>query len=526
MPNSSADRLAPARWAPACLALLTLIFCLRSISTYRILNDTADEAVHISCGLQVLETGRYTLEAQHPPLARILLAVPAYCGGLRSSARFVLWPAGDREFYWRTLSLARLGNLIWAPFLIGYVYLWGRRLYGPAAGLVAAALASFCPNVLAHASLATLDFGAATAIFISAYYFWRWSEQPGLRPCLLAALAFGVAVLTKLSALVLLPPLAAAFFLVAGSLVTGWPGWRTALGRGALFVAVAVLVVWAGYLFDFGAIPASQFPTAREPAVQEAFGRRGVPAPQFWRGVLDVSGHNAQGHPCYLLGELGQLGWWYYFPVALAVKTTLPLLLLVGLALVRSVRHGRAALLPLLAAAVVLAVCLPSHLNLGIRHVLVIYPFFTLAAASLMAGRRAWVALGVALAIWHAGESLAAHPDYLAYFNQSARGREAYFLLDSALDWGQDLERLRRFLEARRITEVYLSYFGRADPTVVGLAGVRPLARDARPTGWIAVSKAHLAGLGLPGYNLAWLKPYTPAARIGKSILVYYFPAR
>jgi hypothetical protein len=97
-------------------------------------------------------------------------------------------------------------------------------------------------------------------------------------------------------------------------------------------------------------------------------------------------------------------------------------------------------------------------------------------------------------------------------------------LLDSNLDWGQDLERLRRFLQENKVATVYLSYFGRADPAEFGIRGIRPLTQNLRPRGWVAVSKAHIAGLALDDYNLAWLKPHPPVARIGKSILVYYFP--
>ena len=224
----------------ASLAVLILAFGFRCWQTDRVFNDTADEAVHISCGLEVLEHRRYTFEAQHPPLARVILAVPAYLAGLRHRQPALLWTGSSRESYWRTLGMARLGNLLWAPFLIVYVFLWGRRLHGPAAGIWAAALVSFCPNLLAHASLATLDFGAATMVVVSAYYFWRWSRQPGLRNCSAAALSFAIAVLTKFSALVFLPPMAALFFLIARwDSKPGAPSrrWSAALERGVLFLS-------------------------------------------------------------------------------------------------------------------------------------------------------------------------------------------------------------------------------------------------------------------------------------------------
>ncbi|MBI3694177.1 MAG: glycosyltransferase family 39 protein [Acidobacteria bacterium] len=523
----------PPRLIGCALALLIGLFGLRCFRTWRVFNDTTDESGHIACGLEVWQTGRYTLETQHPPLAHMVLALPPFLAGLRQSEEnrrtnhHLLWTTSEPEFYWRTLSLARFGNLIFAPFLVGYVYVWGRALYGPAAGLGAAALASLSPNLLAHASLATLDFGAAVTTLAAAYHFWRWSREPGLRNCLLAALAFGVAVLVKLSAVFFVPAIAAVFFLLARR--RQWPGWRTAVKHGALFVGVAGLGIWAGYLFDVGPLPPAEIPPVAgtsgqylESAYQVLIGSGAIPAPRLARGILDVLAHNARGHPCYLLGRVSQFGWWYYFPVALAVKTTIPLLLLVAMAVWTLPKRPETAA-PLVAAAVILAIGMASHMDLGIRYILAIYPFLALAAAGLFAGPRVVAGIALALAAWHGAESLLAHPDYLAYFNQIARGREERFLLDSNLDWGQDLERLRRYLEANHISTVYLSYFGAADPRRLGIHGVRPLSSDARPTGWVAASVNHLFATRPDQADLTWLKGRRPVARVGKSILVYHF---
>ncbi len=507
----------------SCLLALGALFAFRSWLTHRVFNDTADEAVHIACGLEVLQHGRYTLEAQHPPLGRVLIALPAYAGGLRlaSDLRRATpdWPVTDPDFYWRTLSLARLGNLIFLPFLLAYVYLWAKRLYGTTAGIAAAALASLSPNLLAHASLATLDFAAATTILIAAYHLWRWSLEPGRRNALAAGAAFGLAVSTKFSALFVLPLVAVVFFLLARR--------RPRVTDASLAFLAVLVLVWATYLFDYGPLPPARFPAppggTRElqRALRDFAGTSNVPAPALFSGVLDALGHNAQGHQCYLLGRLGQFGWWYYFPVALAVKTTIPLLLLAGWGIWRT---ARAAPSPVATAATVLAVAMSSNFNLGVRHILVVYPLFAVVAGGLFAEAGRLRRIALLLALWHAGESLLAHPDYLPYFNQFARGREDRFLLDSALDWGQDLERLRQYLEANNVTEVYLSYFGRGEPVRARIRGAKPLPPGLRPRGWVAASKAHIAGLALEGYNLAWLKEHTPRARVGKSILVYYFP--
>jgi hypothetical protein len=530
----------PPRFPAVVLAALLATFCFRSYRTYRVFNDTADEAAHIACGLEVWRTGRYTIETQHPPLARIVLGFPAYLAGLQSTVPGELWLGQSLPAYWNTLSASRAANLIFVPFLVVYVYRWGRELHGQAAGLIAAVLAGFCPNLLAHASVAALDFAAASTTFLASYHFWRWSRQPGWRNCLLSAFTFGLAALTKFSALFFLPPVAAGFFVIARWRRRPWiPSLRRGAvwKRGAVFLAVFALTVWSGYLFDFAPLPPARIFAPPHSLVQRATsavemlaGSRKIPAPGFVRGILEVLSHDADGHPCYLLGRQRNVGWWYYFPLALAVKSTLPLLTLAAMgtgvwAAARGKGRAASTVYPLLAAAAVLGVCMSSKLNLGIRHILVIYPFFALLAAGAFAGRqRILTALAAALVMWHLGESLFAHPDYLAYFNEIARGREERFLADSNLDWGQDLERLHEFMAEKRISTIYLSYFGRTDPHLLGIHFM-PLGPGLFPSGWVAVSKNHLAGVGRDRSDLAFLKGHTPAAQVGKSILVYHLPA-
>jgi hypothetical protein len=537
------------------LAALILLFGARCARTYRVFNDTIDESAHIAAGLEIWENHRYTAENQHPPLGRMVVGLPAYLAGLRQSEEqrradlHTLWKGSSPEFYWRTLTFARLGNLIYVPFLLVYVYRWGSQLYGTAAGLGAATLASLCPNLLAHASLATIDFAAATAIFVSAYYCWLWSRDPTLRNCILVAVSFAIASVIKFSALVFIPAIAAGFFM------TGWleradqspVSWKAILQRGALVLSVFGGVIWGAYFFDVGALPPADIPPVPgttgqyiESAIEIAtsHGKIPLPAPRFFRGVLELAAINAYGHPSYLLGRISQFGWWYYFLVVLAVKTTLPMLVLVGITLLTCLAGGRrgamrAVLYPLLAAALILLICMSSRIDLGIRYILAIYPFLALIAGSLFAGvgndggrdSQVIAIAAFALLAWHAAESVRAQPDYLAYFNQIARGREDHFLLDSNLDWGQDLERLRQYQERSRIALLHLSYFGRTRPENLGMQGVRPLDIEAAPSGWVAISRNHIAGIGLSGHAApSWPRSRNPVAQIGKSILVYRFP--
>jgi hypothetical protein len=122
---------------------------------------------------------------------------------------------------------------------------------------------------------------------------------------------------------------------------------------------------------------------------------------------------------------------------------------------------------------------------------------------------------------WHALESAAAHPDYLAYFNEVGWGREDRLLGDSNLDWGQDLGRLSRYASEHDIQPLYLAYFGTTRPEAVGLKGTTYLRPGDRPSGWLAVSVTKLQGIypGDKGYG--WLRDFEPTVRIGKSIYLY-----
>ncbi|MBI3664822.1 MAG: glycosyltransferase family 39 protein [Acidobacteria bacterium] len=544
-------------WQRFLLAALLFLFIGRIVLTYRVFNDSMDENTHIRAGLEILQKRTYTVEAQHPPLARFMVAVlPFFLAGLRVNEHNEIWghgawTFGSTDFYWKSLALARAGNLAYAVLLFCIVYHWSWRLYGVRAGLVACLLLVCSPTLIGHASLATLDLAAAATVVTAAYFFWRWSEQPGLRYCLASAAAFGLAALSKFSALYFLPPLALLYFVEAGL-----RRWRRegaprgaaigkSAGRGVVFCAVFFFLVWAGYLFDVGIIlpPGHQYRGPfRGGAEQSApglmlrtLGRRRLPAHQFVRGIIDVLSHNRQGQKAYLLGHITDHGWWYYFPVAVGVKTTIPMLALAGMGIAlyatgRYAAGARGTLSPLLAVAVILGLSTQANLNIGVRHVLPIYPLFAILAAGLWAdperlpGRRRTLALAAtALAVWQVGESVAAHPDYLAYFNQIARGREERFLLDSNLDWGQDLARLGRFQQEHHIETIHLNYFG---VTIPGKVGVRAIELPPfKPVeGWSAISLNKLIGVYNDRSEFKWLRERMPTARAGKSIWIYYVP--
>ena len=264
-------------------------------------------------------------------------------------------------------------------------------------------------------------------------------------------------------------------------------------------------------------------------ALVERFEGVRMPAPEFVRGVTEVLAHDRGGHRSYLMGQGSEHGWWYYFPVALLVKTPIPFLVLLVLSpVVLGRRETWRALAPWAAGIAILGIAMTSSINIGIRHVLPLYPLFAVAAggaAAAIARRgRAGVALVAILLLWQAGGTAAAHPDHLAWFNEIARRNPDAWLADSNLDWGQDLLRLSRETRERKIESLRLAYFGTAIPERHKLPRIVPLREEEPATGWIAVSRQIKIGLtwkSEPAYT--WLDPYEPV-EVGKSILLYYVP--
>jgi len=521
------------RSLPVCLALL-VIGSLRIVTTYWVFNHTIDEPAHIACGMEWLDKKAYTYETQHPPLARVMAALGPYLAGTRNLGYQGIYNEGAMLLavgghYERKLALARLGILpfFWIAGLV--TYWWARRYWGPLAGLLAVFLFTVLPPVLAHGGLATTDMAVTAFVSAAILAMLVWVERPNWwRGARFGACA-GLAVLSKFSALVFLP--AAATVMLAAYVLTARPGLarlagqarRLALALG-LAIVVACLVVWAGYRFSIGKV---HFTDLR------------LPAPELYRGIETVMDHNAKGHPSYLLGERSDYGFWYYYPVVLAVKTPLPFLILLAIGAVLCLKKPRAVpcRMPVSFSVGILTVALFSNINIGVRHILAVYVGFSVLAAigvsewlerSRRSKWRAWT-LGVLL-VWMAGSSALAHPDYLAYFNELVGDQPEKVLADSDLDWGQDMKRLGKRLQELGAREVTFGRFIVAHfEEVLGFPPVRPGSPVEPSPGWNAVSITvwKVARLGLynehPEVRL-WPDVWKPTERVGKGTLLYYVP--
>jgi hypothetical protein len=535
------------RHALVVIVLLALIAAALVASTWSVFSQTLDEPAHIAAGMEWVDEGRYTTDPQHPPLARLLFAIgPRLAGasfqeggGFVSQGNAVLYCCED---YVRILSLARAGNL---PFLLLGIFVvafWSWRLYGPGGAVIGTLLYASLPPVLAHSGVATTDMAAASTIAAALLAFDLWLERRTPLRSVLLGVAGAAALLAKLSAVAFVP-LGFAGLLIARALAkrdaspaTERPALRM-LPSIAVIAAAGFFVIWAVFRFSVGPIflPEKRdwydrvFPEWALESVHKVGDSVPIPAPELARGVLELLAHSEDGHFSYFRGEVGTQGWWEYFPIAIGLKTPIPFLILavtgVILLLIGARAHPRR-LAPLLAAVAILGLAMTSSINIGIRHILPVYPLLALVAVH--AGLWLWsrhtigkVAVALLIA-WQIFGVARAHPDHLPWFNFLAGDRPEHWLLDSNLDWGQDLLRLEAVAKERGIEVLALSYFGTADLAKHDLPALQPL-HDVPTEGWIAVSLMNKMG---PGFGraepaFAWLDAH-PAERVGRSILLYH----
>jgi hypothetical protein len=543
-----------------------VVYGALAVDSMRRQSATFDEGSHLPAGYTYLKLGDHRLNPEHPPLVKALAAVPLLFMDVtlkpddEAWALRRQWEFGKRFLYrWndadRLLFLGRLPVVALASCLVVAVFLAARGRFGLPAAAAGALLAALSPDVLAHGALVTTDLGFALFFFLAVIAFERLQQQASKGRLLVAGLATAAAFATKFSAPILLP-----VFVLLGlreALVAPSVAQRRArLGRLALQLsatgALALVGVWAVYGFRAPLSPdpavsttlarplASAHIGALDRAVAFA-GRSGLVPEDYARGLLFVSEHSA-ARPTFLLGELRDRGFPHYFAVSFLLKTPLPLLLLIALALGRAPRlRRRDAALLWIPVAVYVAATATRGLQIGHRHLLPIYPFLFLAAGEAAAAVRAWRApkgavVAAALALWYAGGTFVQHPHHLAYFNEIAGGsRNGWRLLvDSNLDWGQDLKRLAEWLRANPAPGLKLSYFGSADPAYYGIVSeVLPgytaphaarITREIRPGDFLAVSATNLQGVYLEEDDRALMervRAMRPLARVGFSIFVY-----
>jgi hypothetical protein len=568
------------------LSLLLLALAAYSglaVSASRTKSSTFDEPIHLPPGYLSLTLGDHRMNPDHPPLVRRLAALPLLFLDVKWDQNDFAWSVGrpwefgkrflyrwnDAEtlLFWGRLPIVALGAL-----LLCAIFFFTRRHYGEPAALLALFLGASNPDLLAHGAIVSTDLGIAVFTFLTVLAFARVVDAVSPARVALAGLSLGAAWATKFSGLGLLPMLGLPALLVALdrrpltlALPKGGREVATRRGKLALLAAVflvmglvAVATVWAAYgfrsplavdaaaearIFDWRTVQ------LREPVPQflaEALRRSGL-LPEAWVwGFLHFLVHS-ESRPAFLFGELSETGWWYYFPATFLLKTPLPLLVLFAAGVTTARRTGadrRLEWLLFLPLLVFFALSMSRSINIGHRHLLPVYPFVLVIAGRVAAlafgprGRARWLAAPVlVLALGQALATARAHPHYLAYFNElgGGSGNGWRYLVDSNLDWGQELKGLRAWMARSGVARVKLAYFGTANVEYYGvsadrLPGYQPpppsaAVREVAPGDVVAVSATLLQGLYVDDEPtralMQRLRSLHPVVVIGHSLFVY-----
>ena len=491
-----------------------------------------DEPAHLTGGYSYWVTGDWRLHPENGMLPQRLMALPLLAGDWRfPSLDQRAWQKSNPydlsyQFLYQTGNnpdaMMKRAHAAMTTVAAGLALaIWGisRRLFGPLGGAISLAAFAFNPGFLANGPLATSDATAALLFLPATWSFWQLLQKVTWRRLVLSCLAAGLLVLAKFSGLLLAPM---ALVLVAIRLAVGRPlpvrlprpiEIRGRLAQAAVcmglclaHVAAAVTIIWAFHGFRYSPFrhpaptdhlienwPADLQDTGAGQAIAFARDRRLLPESYLF-GLAYMLEHSRQ-RLAFLNGQASLHGWATFFPYAFLVKTPIPLLVLLVLAALAAGAKWRAKLpgappdkwthraaraayatAPLWALlGVYWAASLSANINIGHRHLLPVYPpVLVLAGAAgwwLRKGAPAvgrWIAAALLAAL--PAEALLAWPDYLAYFNQLAGGTANGYkhLVDSSLDWGQDLPGLKRWLQRRDLTHgktpAYFAYFGAADP--------------------------------------------------------------
>ncbi|MFN7939234.1 MAG: glycosyltransferase family 39 protein [Bryobacteraceae bacterium] len=536
------------------MVVLIGVLAFVQVRSIRLETQTFDEGFDLAAGYSYWKTGDFRINREHPPLGKLINALPLLVLNPSLPLDHPSWAQednvvfGEQFLYFNrvpadTLLFAGRMMSILTTLIAAFCFaLWMRRRFGDTAALIGLTFLCFDPNLIAHGRYVTSDIFVAVFFFFASVTWVRYLEAPSWKMLILAGALTGCALTSKVSALYLLPVFFVLYLLRPGR----FSFWHM-VGSMAGLVGTAVLVVIAVYAPEVDRLAPATHRYLRghrqTRMIHEVIERKSplsevlvfagrklkVQNHSFLVACNMVAVHNATGHPAYVLGKVTQHGAWYYFPVAFAVKTpTAVLLALLGLLAV-GVRRRRP---PILWIALVMipagyfAFSMAGNINIGLRHILPVYLFLYAMLGAVMASWRKWV-VGALLVLLMA-ESLAIHPHYLAFFNwvSGGPGNGPRYLVDSNIDWGQDVVKLRDWMAEQKIPRVYLHYFGRTDLTTYGLPfDWLPRSADGKEwddvDGYAAVSVTPLMGVYTPWEELRRVRERPLVAKVGYSIYVF-----
>ncbi|MCX6811641.1 MAG: glycosyltransferase family 39 protein [Candidatus Berkelbacteria bacterium] len=544
-------------------------------------SGTTDEVAHIPAGYSYVKALDYRLNPEHPPLAKVIAGISLSFLHLKGPFDDWSWQVANQwEAGWnfiyeqgnsagQMLTYARTPMMLLTLILALVIFFWVRSKFGNKVALIILLFFTFEPNFIAHGHLVTTDIAAALGFVIGIWGFVNFLEKKTWGSLFLVGALFGIAQCLKFSCILLLP----IFFLILIVRVvmerneTPWlSNFGRLFGKSLVGLVFGFIVVWIIYTpFVWNMPPSVEHRVIEEnlsPNDPRTLTFRNIlhkfegsrftrPIGHYMLGVSYIFSRTAGGNATFILGHFSDKGIRWYFPVAWLLKIPLPItfLLLYGIVLLitRGIRGPTDAWLLwyiFIPVAIYWIITLQGSLNIGIRHLLPTMPFvylfvartidpilnpekFDLKGFALIAPE---ITL-IILAVWFVFGSILTYPSYLAYFNELTIGRPKYeFLVDSNLDWGQDLKRLASYVnENPEIDKLHIDYFGGGVTSYyIPAEKLIDWHSDQGPaTGWFAISAtffqfSKMYGVMEGKWDYSWLESYEPVKVIGNSILVYH----
>lgn len=566
------------------ISILLILFLLQSIYTLFSNNLIIDEPAYIAVGYYVVSHADTSMAILHPPLTLLAAGFPSlflkvnlpysyqkceYLSFYKCSQDTLFSSGNDAE---KIGIYARIPFLALSVLLGLLLFFFTEEIYSTKSAFVALALYSFSPAILSFNTVVFTDFLIASFTFSTIYSFWKLLKNYSKTLLALTGISFGLAMASKFTAIFLIPIFIVLFAAKAlENKKTLKASLKKYLVQFLLILFIGFIVLHSTYFFSFGTISESipkRYADSMQSSVDK-FDKNSLeykisnylvnslkmPMPQYiagFAGQYEVeSSKRKQG---YLNGEIYYGGKWYYFPEVFLIKNPIPLLILFAIGIYISIRMFRKnavnelfILLPIIFFA---APFIAANFNLGLRHILPIFPFiFMLSSrvvnAKIYKEKYLFSLLVIALLAWYIISALLVMPHYAAYFNELAGGPENghKYMVSSNLDMGQDLKGLKNYLNENNIGKISLAYHGAFDPKYYNIS-YEPLPMESyipwapsfsdgmdnknykedcsKKYGIIAISASNLHGYNLLNEScFEWLGKYKPVKSIGSTIFVY-----
>lgn len=450
---------------------------------------TNDEMIHIPAGYYHLVAGYFQLNNEHPPLVKMWAALPLLFiqpnepppatdeaeHNMNLTWRYQASFWNDNPEHFESVIFWTRAFMILLSVGLGIlIFFYARDLFGARAACLSVALFAFDPTVLAHGRIVHTDMAAGLVYLLFFHTLRGYLRKPTWRRALMIGLVSGLALASKFSMIMMLPLLAC--LAVAGTLFAkrlGMPGKRPML-HAVVALFTILFVINAAYYFRRPPVTTSDVAWVQLQSPEKfdnlmagfRWGSKVLPT-YYLFGFYNFWLHTKHGHPTSLLGQYSGRGWWYYFPAAFALKTTLPFLILSIASLFWALwrllaKRDLRFLWIVIPFSIYLAVSMVSTINIGIRHFLPAYLFLFIAGGVFLDRllrirypRHLAIALVFLLLGWMFVESLRAYPHYVPYMNQLASSHPRWwYLSDSNVEWGDDARDLAEYLHAKGETEV------------------------------------------------------------------------